>query len=92
MICSRGLFCGATVHERTIPIPAEISPSTEHAGWRKRGYLPHYDATGAVQHIVFRLADALPAKLAARLERAPVKDRWDAAERARPGLRLASLG
>jgi REP element-mobilizing transposase RayT len=70
------------VHERTIPIPAEISPSTEHAGWRKRGYLPHYDATGAVQHIVFRLADALPAKLAARLERAPVKDRWDAAERA----------
>lgn len=31
-----------------------------HAGWRSRGYLPHCDERGLVQHIVFGLADALP--------------------------------
>jgi putative DNA methylase len=29
--------------------------------WRSRGYLPHLDAPNLVQHIVFRLADSLPA-------------------------------
>jgi len=29
-------------------------------GWRNRGYLPHLNEAGAVQHIVLRLADALP--------------------------------
>jgi len=29
--------------------------------WRSRGYLPHLDASNLVQHIVFRLADSLPA-------------------------------
>ena len=38
---------------------AETAPHV-HAGWRSRGYLPHVDAGGAVQHIVFRLADSLP--------------------------------
>ena len=33
------------------------------AGWRSRGYLPHFDAPDLVQHIVFRLADSLPAHL-----------------------------
>lgn len=28
--------------------------------WRSRGYLPHFDAAGMQQHIVFGLADALP--------------------------------
>lgn len=36
-----------------------------HAGWRSRGYLPHFDSPGTVQHIVFRLADALPPALLA---------------------------
>jgi putative transposase len=31
-----------------------------HAGWRSRGYLPHCDERGLVQHIIFGLADALP--------------------------------
>jgi len=31
-----------------------------HAGWRSRGYLPHFDAPNLIQHIVFGLADALP--------------------------------
>jgi REP element-mobilizing transposase RayT len=32
-------------------------PST---GWRSRGYLPHCDERGLVQHIVFGLFDAMP--------------------------------
>lgn len=31
-----------------------------HAGWRSRGYLPHCDERGLVQHIVFGLFDSLP--------------------------------
>jgi putative transposase len=27
--------------------------------WRSRGYLPHFDAPGSQQHVVFSLADAL---------------------------------
>jgi putative transposase len=31
-----------------------------HTGWRSRGYLTHYDAADAYQHVVFRLHDSLP--------------------------------
>ena len=34
--------------------------SKPHLGWRSRGYLPHCDAAGLVQHIVFGLADSVP--------------------------------
>jgi len=52
----------------------------EHTGWRSRGYIPHCDRRGYVQHIVFGLA-AVPAQLVAS---APddVRERaawWDAA-------------
>jgi REP element-mobilizing transposase RayT len=50
-----------------------------HAGWRSRGYLPHVDAAGAIQHIVFRLADSLPVDLMARLEAMPAQGRMQAA-------------
>ena len=30
-------------------------------GWHGRGYLPHLDGYGIVQHVVFRLHDSLPA-------------------------------
>jgi REP element-mobilizing transposase RayT len=49
-------------------------------GWRSRGYLPHCDAVEAVQHVVFRLADALPPKTLAELERAPNTVRLEMAE------------
>ena len=42
-----------------------------HAGWRSRGYLPHFDSHGVVQHVVFRLADALPGQIIADIERYP---------------------
>jgi putative transposase len=32
----------------------------DHQGWRSRGYLPHCDERGLVQHVVFGLADAMP--------------------------------
>ena len=52
----------------------------QHAGWRTRGYLPHCDAAETVQHVIFRLADALPAKALAELTRAPNAVRLDVAE------------
>jgi len=40
-----------------------------HLGWYSRGYLPHFDAPHVIQHVTFRLADALPAQQLAALER-----------------------
>jgi putative transposase len=58
----------------------EVSKLLDHAGWRTRGYLPHWDAAEAVQHVVFRLADSLPAKVLADLDRAPTELRLERAE------------
>ena len=56
--------------------------SRDHAGWRTRGYLPHFDEAGVIQHIVFRLADSLPTDVLARVETAPPPDRAEAASTA----------
>ena len=48
-----------------------------HAGWRSRGYLPHFDSPRTVQHVVFRLADAIPGPVVDRLERVPTAERLD---------------
>lgn len=49
------------------------------SGWRSRGYLPHCDERGLVQHVIFGLADALPksapSSLAGAAERAAWADR-----------------
>jgi len=37
-------------------------------GWRSGGYLPHFDAPRAIQHITYRLADSLPKEAVERLE------------------------
>jgi len=37
-------------------------------GWHSRGYLPHVDAEGLIQHITFHLADSLPTGAMAQLE------------------------
>lgn len=47
--------------------PALPGPRREHKGWYSRGYLPHFDQPGLVQMLTFRLVDALPAHLLARL-------------------------
>ncbi len=36
-------------------------------GWHSRGYLPHFDAAGVVQHVTFHLADSLPRAVWVRL-------------------------
>lgn len=41
---------------------------TQHKGWHDRGYLPHLDADGAIQHVVFRLHGSLPAATLERLK------------------------
>lgn len=62
--------------------PRRERAGSPRSGWRSRGYLPHHDVVGCVQHIVFRLADALPGEVLATLEAAPIQDRLDAAEAA----------
>lgn len=46
------------------------------SGWRSRGYLPHCDERGLVQHIVFGLFDALPAAAPPSLTRPDHRAEW----------------
>lgn len=43
---------------------------SEPKGWHSRGYLPHFDAAGVIQHVVFRLEGSLPAGALDRLRAA----------------------
>jgi putative transposase len=56
--------------------------SADRTGRRSRGYLPHLDAPGLVQHIVFRLADSLPPKLHDEITKGPAAARTEAIEAA----------
>ena len=61
----------------------------EHTGWRSRGYLPHCDERGLVQHIVFGLADALPKSVPSNLTDPAKRGAWaDKAFDAGHGARL----
>jgi putative DNA methylase len=53
-----------------------------HAGWRSRGYLPHFDNSNLVQHVVCRLADSLPAVLQKELDKVRRHDRGHAIDAA----------
>jgi hypothetical protein len=59
-----------------------IPASAERIGWRSRGYLPHLDTPDLVQHVVFRLADSLPADLRATVAKLPMVERVEAADAA----------
>ncbi|SFM70101.1 REP-associated tyrosine transposase [Halopseudomonas yangmingensis] len=41
--------------------------TTGKDNWHSRGYLPHFDAPGALQHVCFRLGDSLPRQTLLRL-------------------------
>jgi putative transposase len=41
--------------------------SMQPRGWHSRGYLPHFDSPETVQFVTFRLADSLPAHVAAAI-------------------------
>jgi putative transposase len=45
-------------------------------GWHSRGYLPHCDEDGLVQHVVFRLADSLPAAALQKMELLGIIERF----------------
>jgi putative transposase len=36
--------------------------------WHSRGYIPHFESEGAIQHVTYHLADSLPADILARFE------------------------
>ncbi|MEI6862115.1 MAG: transposase [Verrucomicrobiota bacterium] len=46
----------------------------EAPGWHSRGFLPHYDDGAYLQAITYRLADALPAEVVAKLEEQSLDD------------------
>jgi REP element-mobilizing transposase RayT len=45
-------------------------------GWRSRGYLPHCDERGLVQHIIFGLFDSLPREAPPSLSRPDDRAEW----------------
>ncbi len=45
-------------------------------GWRSRGYLPHCDERGLVQHIVFGLDDAMPRTAPAHITDPAARTDW----------------
>lgn len=46
----------------------------KHKHWHSRGYLPHFDHPGLLQAVTFRLNDALPREVLARLDRESLGD------------------
>lgn len=63
-----------TIPKNAGPSPNTAGPETGAPGsrvlgpWHSRGYLPHFDSPGVVQHISIHLADSLPEPVIRRLE------------------------
>jgi REP element-mobilizing transposase RayT len=57
------------------PLAAAFVSGGPDPRWRSRGYLPHIDNPDLAQHVVFRLADSLPARLQNELAKVPSSDR-----------------
>jgi REP element-mobilizing transposase RayT len=55
---------------------ADHIPPMAHAGWRSRGYLPHCDERGLVQHVIFGLFDSLPHEAPEGLSRPDDRAAW----------------
>ena len=49
--------------------------TSDPKGWHSRGYLPHFDSPGTVQHVVFRTAGSLPPAILDGLPLDPQKRR-----------------
>lgn len=65
-----------------VPPAFDLASNEGKAIWRSRGYLPHLDAPNLVQHIVFRLADSIPAHILKDLAQARPGDRIPAIDAA----------
>src|SRR5438094_3302501 len=68
---------GGSGEVRTAGVPpaSALAAGGAPAYWRSRGYLPHVDSPNLVQHLVFRLADSLPAELRKELDQADGDER-----------------
>lgn len=70
----RRVVLGTEVGEAEEKEPSAIQePSTTRRSqgrsqWYSRGYLPHFDAPGAIQHVTFHLADSLPREAIERMQ------------------------
>src|SRR5205823_9374585 len=63
------------VDKASLFVICSLVEKQSHTGWRSRGYLPHYDAAEAYQHVVFRLHDSLPPAMETRAD-SPRLDSW----------------
>ncbi|QQO52966.1 MAG: hypothetical protein N838_05870 [Thiohalocapsa sp. PB-PSB1] len=54
-ILTEGAECNSAVRAERA-----MADRRKHRGWYSRGYLPHLDVAGLVQHVTFHLADSLP--------------------------------
>jgi hypothetical protein len=54
--------------KRYVTLTKEESFRLGLPGWSSRGYIPHYDAEGKIQHVTFRLTDALPMEVIEKWE------------------------
>lgn len=48
----------------------------DQTGWRSRGYLPHCDERGLVQHLIFGLADAMPRSVPTSITDPAARAEW----------------
>ena len=65
----------ARLRSAGVPPALTLASGGSQVRWRSRGYLPHLDGPSLVQHVVFRLADSLPAGLRNELAQARHSDR-----------------
>lgn len=66
----RRVVLGTEVGEAEEKEPSTTRRSqTRRSQWYSRGYLPHFDAPGAIQHVTFHLADSLPHEAIERMQR-----------------------
>jgi len=65
---------------------SELGAPSTTPRWHSRGYIPHFESAGAIQHITYHLADSLPTEMLARFEdevRAVPRPRRDVERRKR---------
>ena len=56
------LHAGADICDRVSKQKAHREAWSKVPDWRSRGYLPHCDEIGLIQHITYRLSDSVPIK------------------------------
>jgi hypothetical protein len=50
------------------PVLRQDRSNSAEPHWHSRGYIPHFDSPGTIQHVTFHLADSLPKAVLDRFE------------------------